>query len=72
MLNICKFQEYLDNSRKLFSQNKELKFWHLQNLIKEKPFQSKAFDIAFNRTRGINEIVVLLVYTGAEYIFLFT
>ena len=33
MLTICKFQEYLDNSRKLISRNKEFKFWHLQNFI---------------------------------------
>ena len=26
MLNVCKFQEYLGNSRKLISQNKEFKF----------------------------------------------
>ena len=36
MLNICKFQEYLGNSRKPISQNKEFKFCHLQNFIKEK------------------------------------
>ena len=33
MLNICKLQEYLDNSRKFISQNKEFKSLHLQNLI---------------------------------------
>ena len=33
MLNICKLQEYLDNSRKFISQNKEFKFLHSQNLI---------------------------------------
>ena len=35
MLNICKFQEYLGNSRKLILRNKEFKFWHLQNFIKD-------------------------------------
>ena len=35
MLNVCKFQEYLGNSRKFISQNKEFKSSHLQNFIKE-------------------------------------
>ena len=35
MLNICKFQEYLRNSRNIISRNKEFKFWQLQNFIKE-------------------------------------
>ena len=35
MLNICKLQEYLGNSRKFISRNKELKSLHLQNFIKE-------------------------------------
>ena len=43
MLNICKFKEYLGNSKKLISQNKEFKFWHLQNFIKEKPCQPNTF-----------------------------
>ena len=34
-LKICKFQEYLDNSRKFILRGKEYKFWNLQNLIKE-------------------------------------
>ena len=41
MLNIYKFQEYLGNSRKLISLNKEFKFSHLQNFIKEKLCQRK-------------------------------
>ena len=39
MLNICKFLEYLGNSRKLLLQNKNLNI--LQNFIKEKPRQLK-------------------------------
>ena len=39
MLNICKFQKYLGNSRKRISQNKEFKFSHLENHIKEKPYK---------------------------------
>ena len=52
MLNICKFQEYLGNSRKLNPQNKEFKFCHLQNFIKEKPCQPKIFDVLFNGARS--------------------
>ena len=29
MVDICKFQKYLENSRKFISRNKEFKFWHL-------------------------------------------
>ena len=71
MLTICKFQEYLGNSRKLISRNKEFIFWHLQTLIKEKPCQPKTFDVVFNRARGINRTIVRLVQNGAEYTFLF-
>ena len=35
MLNIFKFQEYLSNFRKFILENKEFKFWHLQNLVNE-------------------------------------
>ena len=55
MLNVCKFQEYLGNSRKLISQNKEFKFWHLQNFINEKPCQPKIFDVVFNEHVGLIE-----------------
>ena len=61
MLTICKFQEYLGNSRKLISRNKEFKFWHLQNFIKEKPCQPKTFDVVFNKPRGINQTIIRLV-----------
>ena len=61
MLTICKFQEYLGNSRKLTSRNKEFKFSHLQNIIKEKPCQSKTFDVVFNRAREINRTIIRLV-----------
>ena len=54
MLNIFKFQEYLGNSGKLISRIKEFKFWHLQNFIKEKPYQPKTFDVVFSGARGIN------------------
>ena len=40
MFNICKFQEYLGNSRKYISRNKEFKYWHFQNFIKEKHLKS--------------------------------
>ena len=63
MFNICKFLEYLSNCRKFISWNKEFKFWHLQNLIKEKPYQPKTFNIVFNRAGGFNR---------TEYTFLFT
>ena len=68
MLNICKFQEYLGNSRKLISRNKEFKFWHLQNFIKEK--SPKTFDVVFNGACEINQTIIHLVWNGAEYIFL--
>ena len=61
MLTICKFQEYLGNSRKLIWRNKEFKFWHLQNFIKEKVCQPQTFDIVFNRARGINLTIIRLV-----------
>ena len=60
MLNICKFREYLDSSRELISRNKEFKFWHLQNFIKEKPYQPKTFDIVFHGERGITRTVIQL------------
>ena len=60
-LNICKFLEYLGNSRKFILRNKEFKFWHLQNFIKEKPYQPKAFSIVFNGACGINQIIIWLV-----------
>ena len=73
MLSISKFQEYLGNSRKLILRNKEFKFWHLQNFIKEKPCQPKTFDFVFNGARRINRTIIWLVWKGAEYIyFLFT
>ena len=58
MLNISKFQEYLDNFWKFFSRNKEFKFWHLQNFIKEKPYQPKTFDIVFNGAREIKQTII--------------
>ena len=61
MLNICKFQEYLGNFRKLISWNKEFKFWHLQNFNNEKPCQPKTFDVVFNGAGGINWTVIRLV-----------
>ena len=61
MFTICKFQEYLDNSRKLISRNEEFKFWHLQNFIKVKPCQPKTFDVLVNRARGFNRIIIRLV-----------
>ena len=48
MLNICKFLEYLGNSRKFISRNKEFQFWHLQNFIQKKPYQPKTFNFVFN------------------------
>ena len=53
MLNICQFQGYLGNSRKLISLNKEIKFWHLQNFMTEKACQSEIFDVIFNRAEYI-------------------
>ena len=61
MLTICKFQEYLGNSRKLILRKKELKFWHLQNFTQEKPCQPKTFDDVFNRPHGINQAIIRLV-----------
>ena len=61
MISICKSEEYLANSRKIISSNKKVKFWHLQNLMKEKLYQPKAFDVVFNRARGINQEVIRLV-----------
>ena len=61
MLTICKFQEYLGNSTKLISWNKELEFWHLQNFIKEKPCQPNTFDVVFNRAREINRTIIRLM-----------
>ena len=72
MVNICRFLEHLSNCRKFISRNKESKFWHLQNLIKEKPHQPKTFNIVFNRARRFNRTIIRLVQNGAEYRFLFT
>ena len=55
MLNICKFQDYLGNSRQLALRNKDSKFWHLQNFIKEKPCEPNTFDVVFNGARGLIE-----------------
>ena len=57
MLNICKFLEYLGNCRNFISRNKEFKFGHSQNFIKEKLYQPKTF----NGTRGINQTIIRLV-----------
>ena len=61
MLNICKFLEYLGNCSKFISRNKEFKFWHLQNAIKEKRYQPKTFNFVFNGARGINRTIIWLV-----------
>ena len=53
--------KYLDNSRKLIWRNKESKFLHFQNLIKENPCQPKTFEVVLNRARGINRIIIRLV-----------
>ena len=58
MLNICKFPEYLGNTRKFISRNKEFVFWRLQNFTKEKPNQPKTFDVVFNEARGINQTII--------------
>ena len=58
MLNIGKFLEYLGNSRKIISRNKEFKFWHLQNFIKEKLYQPKTYNSVFSGTRGINRTII--------------
>ena len=65
ILNICKFQECLGNSRKFISWNKEIKFWHLLNFIKEKPYQPKTFDIVFNEAHEINRTIIRLAQSGA-------
>ena len=70
ILNIWEFQEYFGNSRKLISWNKEFKFWHFQNFIKEK--SPKIFDVVFNGACGINWTIIRLVRNRAEYIFLST
>ena len=61
ILDICKFQEYFDNSRKFISRNKEFSFWHLQNIAKEKPYQSKTFDVVFNGAREIKRAIIRLL-----------
>ena len=33
MLNICQFQQDMNNSRKFISQDKQFKFQHLQNFV---------------------------------------
>ena len=58
MLNICKFLEYLSNCRKFISRNKEPKFWHLQNFIKEKPYQPKTFNVVFNGASRFNRTII--------------
>ena len=60
MLNIFTFQEYLGNFRKFILQKKKTKFWHLENLIKEKPYQPKSFDVVFNGACGINRVIRLI------------
>ena len=66
MLNICKFLEYLGNSRKFISRNKGFKFWkisqfYLQNFVMEKPYQPETFNFVFNGVRGINRTIIRLV-----------
>ena len=36
MFNICEFEQYLSSFRKFISQNEEVIFWNLENLIKQK------------------------------------
>ena len=60
MLNIFTFQEYLGNFRKFILQNKKTKFWHLENLIKEKPYQPKSFEVVFSGACGINRVIRLI------------
>ena len=69
MLNNCKFQEYLGNSRKIMSVNKEFKFWHLQNFIKEKLVSLKPLTSFSMNCVGLTEQIIRLVQKGAEYIF---
>ena len=45
MLNICKFQKYLGNSRKIISLNKEFKLWHLQNFLGKCKINSVIVDV---------------------------
>ena len=61
MLNICKFQEYLGNSRKLISRKKEFELWHLQNFIMKKSCQPNTSDVVFNRAGGINRTIIRLM-----------
>ena len=72
MLNICKFQEYLGNSRQFIPRNKEFKFCHLRNFINKKPYQPKTFGVNFNGARWINRTIIWPVKNGSEYIFSFT
>ena len=72
MLTIWKSREYLGNTRKFISKNKKFEFWLLQNFFKEKPYQSKTFDVVFNGVHGISLIIIRLVKNGAEYTFSFT
>ena len=60
MLNICKFQKYLGDSRKFFLRNKKLKFWLLPYFIKEKPYQPKTFDVIFDDAPGIDHTITQL------------
>ena len=34
-----------------------------------KTYQSKTFDVIFNKSRGINGTIIILVQKGAEYFF---
>ena len=45
MLDICKFQKYLGNSRRFILQNKEFKFWHCKTSFRN--LQPKTFDVVF-------------------------
>ena len=66
VLLLYKFQKYLGNSIKFISRNKEFKFWHLQNFIKEKPYQPKTFDVIFTGVLAINWTIIRLVLNGAK------
>ena len=61
MLIISKFQNIWTILKKLIWRNKESKFLHFQNLIKENPCQPKTFEVVLNRARGINRIIIRLV-----------
>ena len=62
MLAICKFQEYLENSRKLISQTKNLYTdISLMKPCQPKTFEPKTLDVVFNRARGINRTIIRLV-----------